>query len=127
MPRFLIGWLLSLAGAAIALGLSALIFSGFTLRWDGFIGALVIFAVLTAILPYFVKKALVRYADSITGLTGLISTFLALLITNVLTTGLDIEGVGTWVEATVLIWLLSMFLWAIPGPWRSYRKAKTPQ
>ena len=127
MPRFLLGWLLSLAGAAIALVVSDLIFSRFHLQLDGFLGALLIFAILNAILPYFVHKALVRYADSVTGLTGLLSTFLALLIADVMSAGLDIAGVGTWFGSTLLIWLLSMAIWVIPGPWRSFQKARTAQ
>jgi hypothetical protein len=28
----------------------------------------------------------------------------------------------TWVWATLLIWVISMFIWLIPGPWRGFRK-----
>jgi uncharacterized membrane protein YvlD (DUF360 family) len=42
------------------------------------------------------------------GGVALIATFVALLITDVLSDGLDIEGVGTWIAATVIVWLASL-------------------
>lgn len=123
MPRFLIGWLLGLGGAAIGLLLSAVIF-GDSFTFDGatgFVIALVIFAILSAILPYFILKALVRGAGSIVALTGLFSTFIALFITT-LTPYLDIDGASTWLFSTLLIWVLGMFIWLIPGPWRNFKK-----
>lgn len=123
MPRFLIGWLLGLGGAAIGLLLSAVIF-GDSFTFDGatgFVIALVIFAILSAILPYFILKALVRGAGSIVALTGLFSTFIALFVTT-LTPYLDIDGASTWLFSTLLIWVLGMFIWLIPGPWRNFKK-----
>ena len=123
MPRFLIGWLLGLGGAAIGLLLSAVIF-GDSFTFDGatgFVIALVIFAILSAILPYFILKALVRRAGSIVALTGLFSTFIALFVTT-LTPYLDIDGASTWLFSTLLIWVLGMFIWLIPGPWRNFKK-----
>ncbi len=124
MPRFFLGWLLGLGGAAIGLILSSVIW-GDQFRFDGatgFLLALVIFAILSAIFPYFILKALVRGAGSIVALTGLISTFLALFITA-LTPYLDIDGASTWLLSTLLIWVLGMFIWLIPGPWRNFKKA----
>ena len=56
-------------------------------------------------------------------LTGLISSFLALLITVVFVHGIDIDGVGTWIAATVILWLLGMLIWVVPGPWRDHQQA----
>ena len=38
-------------------------------------------------------------------LSSLVTTFLALLVTDLLSDGLDIEGALTWVLATVIVWL----------------------
>ncbi len=122
MPRFLISWLLGLGANAIALILAALIFPGFTLTFQGFIIALIVFALLSALLPWLVLKFLMRHAGSLIALSGLVGTFLALLVTSLLTSGLDIDGVWTWVGATLLIWVISMFIWVIPGPWRTFKK-----
>lgn len=122
MPRFLIGWLLGLGGAAVALVVSALLFEGFDLNRDGFVATLLIFGVLSAVLPYFVLKALLRRAGSVIALSGLAATFSALVVTDLVSSGLSVSGVETWFGSTLLIWLLSMFIWVLPGPWRTFKK-----
>jgi uncharacterized membrane protein YvlD (DUF360 family) len=128
MPRFFMGWLLSLALAAIALVLCGILLDGFQIQWPwGYIWAVVIFAILNAIFPAMVQKLLRKGADSLTALTGLVSAFLALLGTVLITNifdiqGLSISGVSTWVLATLIIWVLSMIIWAIPGPWRAHAR-----
>lgn len=125
MPRFLMSWILGLGANAIALILAALIFDGFKLNASGFVVALVVFALLTALLPWLILKFLVRQAGSLIALSGLIATFLALLITSLFFSGLDIDGVSTWVFATLFIWVVSMFIWVIPGPWRTFKKQRS--
>ena len=123
MPRFLLGWLLGLGGNAIGLILASLILgSDFSLDFPlAFIVSLVVFAILSAIFTALTLKFLVRNAGSIVALTGVISTFLALLITSLFTSGLDINGMG-WVWGTLIVWVCGMFIWLIPGPWRRYKK-----
>lgn len=123
MPRFLLGWLLGLGGNAIGLILAALILGDqFELNGPvGFIVSLIVFAILSGLFTWLVLKFLVRNAGSIVALTGLISTFLALLVTSLLTDGLDINGWG-WVWGTLIVWILGMFIWLIPGPWRRHAK-----
>lgn len=33
-----------------------------------------------------------------------------------------IDGLGTWVSATPLIWITSTFIWVLPGPWQAFKK-----
>ena len=123
MPRFLLGWILGLGGNAIGLLLAALILGdSFQINGaTGFIVSVVVFAILSALFTWLVLKFLVRNAGSIVALTGLLSTFLALLITSIFTDGLDIDGWG-WVWGTLIVWILGMFIWLLPGPWRTYKK-----
>ncbi len=123
--RFLMGWILGLGGNAIGLLLAALILptDQFNINsFTGFIVSLVVFAVLSALFTWIVLKFLVRNAGSIVALTGLISTFLALLVTEIFTDGLTIGGWG-WVWGTLIVWLLGMFIWLIPGPWRNHQRS----
>ncbi len=124
MPKFLLSWVLGLGANAIALILAGVLFSGFDLSMNGFIVALVVFAILSAFLPWLVLKVLLRHAGSLIALSGLVATFLALLITTLISDGLTIDGIGTWVGATLLIWVVSMFIWVIPGPWRTFKKER---
>ena len=122
----MLGWLLGLGGNAIGLLLAALLLGDqfkFTSA-TGFFVSLVIFAILSALFTWLVFKFLIRNAGSIVALTGLISTFLALLITDLLPWGsLDIDGWG-WVWGTLIVWILGMFIWLLPGPWRNFKKAE---
>ncbi len=36
--------------------------------------------------------------------TSLVTTFLALVVTDLVSDGLDIEGASTWLLATVIVW-----------------------
>ena len=42
------------------------------------------------------------------GGVALISTFVALLVTDLVSDGLSISGIGTWIGATVVVWLASL-------------------
>jgi hypothetical protein len=127
MGRVLLGWLLGLGGNAIGLIVASLLLGNdFNIGiwdglWDGFIVSLVVFAVLSAIFTWLVFRTIVRHAGSLLPLTGLVSTFLALLLTDLLTEGLSVAGWG-WLWGTLIVWVLGMFIWVIPGPWRKYKK-----
>ena len=49
-----------------------------------------------------------RSTSAAFGGVALISTFVALVITDLLSDGLDISGVGTWIAATVIVRLGSL-------------------
>ena len=126
MPRFLLGWLLGLGGNAIGLILASLVL-GSDFKFGspvGFITSLVIFAILSGLFTWMVLKFLIRNAGSIVALTGLVATFLALLVTTILPWGgLAINGMG-WVWGTLIVWVCGMFIWLIPGPWRNFDKGR---
>jgi Mycobacterial 4 TMS phage holin, superfamily IV len=123
--RLIIGWLLGLAGNAVGLILAAIILPDDQFSIElfslSFFWAVLIFAIVSAFFTFIVFKFLMRNAGSIVALTGLISTFLALLITSLISDGLSISGMG-WVWGTLIVWICGMFIWLIPGPWRTHRK-----
>jgi hypothetical protein len=43
------------------------------------------------------------------------------LVTSLFTKGLDINGWG-WIWGTLIVWICGMFIWLLPGPWRSFKK-----
>lgn len=123
MPKFLLGWILSLAANAIALIVCWLLLPGFNLSFPiGFIVAVVLFGIFSGFFSWLVFKLLRDKGSAVVALTGLISTFLALLLTSLLTDGLDIDGVTAWILGTLIIWLISVLIWFIPGPWRDRRR-----
>jgi len=105
-------WLLRLivaAGAyAITLTVAALLLDRFRIDsalW--FIFAVAVFTVATVILTPAVHRVVSdRYRHGATWLTGLVTTWLALLLADILARGgLEIEGIGTWILAVVIVWI----------------------
>ena len=121
MPKFFLGWLLSLAAAAIGLIICAILLPGFELHPAGFVVSLLLFAIFSGFFTWALFEFLTKKAANLVPLTGLVATYLALLLCDVLTRGLSIDGFWTWVWATVIIWIISMVIWVIPGPWRKLR------
>ena len=107
--------LLLRAGAAlvvssIALVTAAVLLEGMTLTWTGIVVAAVIFMLLAMIVRPLSNALVNRFADTLASGVGIISTFLTLLVTSILTDGLTITGTGTWVLATVIVWLAVIVL-----------------
>lgn len=105
-------WLLRLILAAVAyaitLAIASLLLDRFRIGsalW--FIFAVAIFTVATVLLTPVINKLVnERYRHGATWLAGLITTWLALLLADILSgSGLDIEGIGTWILAVVIVWL----------------------
>jgi Mycobacterial 4 TMS phage holin, superfamily IV len=105
MVRTLIKIGLTIAGNAIGLLAVWLLLDDVHLEFSGFIIALLIFTVAELILEPLIEKQITKHAEKLRFATSLITTFLALLITDVISDGLDIEGAGTWVLATIIVWL----------------------
>ncbi|ODR20350.1 phage holin family protein [Mycolicibacterium porcinum] len=107
MIRLLLRIAIFLGSAALGLLVAAWLVPGVSVSAWGFIAAVVIFAVAQAILsPFFLKMAS-RYASAFLGGIGLISTLVALILASVLTRGLSISGIGSWIAATVVVWLVT--------------------
>ncbi|MCV7191623.1 phage holin family protein [Mycolicibacterium brumae] len=108
MIRLLVNFLIFLGSSAIGLLVAWLILRPeLSVRPSGFITAVLILAVAQAVLAPFFAKMASRYAGAFLGGVGLLSTLAALLLATLLTGsgGLNISGVGTWIAATVIVWL----------------------
>lgn len=108
MPRIAVRLLVALATSAIALWVASLLLDNMSITATGLITATILFTILTVLLAPVVEAMLEKYAAWANIAAGAIVSFLALLITTLLSDNLTIEGVGTWVIATVLVWLASV-------------------
>jgi hypothetical protein len=96
-----------LGSAAIGLLAASWLVPGVSVSVSGFITAVVIFSLAQAILsPFFLKMAS-RYATAFLGGIGLVSTLAALILASVLTHGVSIRGIGAWIFATIVVWLVT--------------------
>ncbi|MEV7971790.1 hypothetical protein [Cellulomonas sp. NPDC089187] len=105
-----------LGSSALGLWLTSLLVDGFHLSLGGFLTAVLVFTVAQAALTPLVSKLAHRYADAFIGGVGVVSTFLALLIATLLSSGLRLTGgLTTWIASVVLVWLLTaLATWALP-------------
>ena len=49
-----------------------------------------------------------RFGNGAIGATALIATLVSLVITDLLSDGLSISGLGTWIAAAVIVWLAAL-------------------
>ncbi len=107
MIRLIVRTAIILVGDVVGLVVASLVLDDFSIDVTGFIVSLIIFTIAVALLTPFLSSVLQRNRSSSSALGGvaLISTFAALLITDVFSDGLDISGIETWIAATVIVWL----------------------
>ena len=102
---------LTLAGNALGLFLASLLLSSdMSVSGVAFVIAVAIFSALTLVIEPLVTKVTRDRADFLSGGSALITTGLALIVTALISDGLSIDGIGTWVLATVIVWLVTAIL-----------------
>jgi len=102
---------LVLVGNALGLWITSLLLDDdMSISGAAFVIAVVIFTVLTLVLEPIVSRLTERYVDVLSGGTALITTALALILTAWISDGLSIDGLGTWLLATVIVWLVTAIL-----------------
>ena len=97
---------ISAAANAAALALAAWIFDRFNIRFGWFVVAVVLFTALTVVLRGVVVSTVNRFARGYTIAGGLVLTWLGLVLTDLVVpaSGFAIEGVGTWIGVTLIVW-----------------------
>jgi uncharacterized membrane protein YvlD (DUF360 family) len=108
MIRFLVRTLVMLLANAIGLVIASVVLDGFDLNAAGFITAVVIFTVVLALLTPFLANQFRKRQSAALGGVALIATLLSLIITAAISDGLSISGIGTWVAAAVIVWLVAL-------------------
>ena len=111
MIRMLIRGGIHLLASAIGLIVAAVILDGVSLSVSGFIIAVVIFTVVEMIADPFMTKMALRHANALRGGTSLVG----LIVTTIVSDGLQISGATDWVLATLIVWLATMLAaWILP-------------
>ena len=108
MIRLLVRTLVAVAANAIGLVVAAIVLDGVHLNFASFVVAVVIFTIVFAVLQPFLAVQLRRLGNGAIGATALIATLVSLLLTDLLSDGLEIDGVGTWIAAAVIVWLAAL-------------------
>ena len=113
MIRFVVRTGILLVANAVGLIVAAGLLDGVAINATGFIIAVIIFTVTAALLGPFLAVQFRRRGSAALGGVSLIATLAALIITDIISDGLDISGIGAWLAAAVIVWaasLLAMFI-----------------
>jgi putative membrane protein len=105
MIRTLIRLGLTLLGNALGLWIASLVLDDMHVSGTAFVIAVVIFTVLMVVLQPLMTKMAMQHAEPLQGGSALVTTFVALVITSLISDGLEINGAVTWILATVIVWL----------------------
>jgi hypothetical protein len=114
--NLLLRLVVALISSAVAFVLADVLLDDFSVSYPlGLIIPVVLFTVATIALSPVVSAVMEKYATGASIIVGLVITFLALLITDLITDDLTIEGVVTWVLATGIVWLASIVTALVAG------------
>jgi len=108
MLKFFARMALSLLANALALLVASVLLTGFAINGLAFVVAVFIFTASTTILEPLITKIATQNAPYLLGGIALVTTFVGLLVTTLITDGLRIMGIGTWVMATLITWLATV-------------------
>jgi uncharacterized membrane protein YvlD (DUF360 family) len=108
MIRLLVRTVIAVAANAVGLIVASLVLDGFSINVASFVVAVVIFTIVFAVLTPFLAVQLRRLGNGAIGATALIATLVSLVITDLLSDGFSISGVGTWIAAAVIVWLAAL-------------------
>ena len=108
MIRLLVRVLLALLANAAGLYIASVMLDGFKISGSGYVTAVVIFTVTTLVLRPLIVSIALRSAPAIMGGIALVTTLVGLILTVLITDGLSISGLDTWILSTLIVWLCSL-------------------
>ncbi len=108
MIRFLVRTLIALVANAVGLIVAAIVLDDVELDATSFVVAVVIFTAVFVLLQPFLAVNLRRMGPGMLGAVSLLATLVSLIVTDLLTDGLSISGVLTWILAALIVWLVAL-------------------
>jgi putative membrane protein len=101
-------WLIRVACAAaanaITIAIAAALLDRFEINAVPYIVAVAIFTAAVILIKPIAERLAGDYASGATWLAGLVATYIALLLADIFSDGIEIEGFGTWILATLIVW-----------------------
>ena len=108
MVRLAISGLLHLAANALGLVVAAAVLDRMSIDGVAFVVAVLIFTVVEILAEPLLRQMALRNVSALLGSVALVSTFIGLLVTAVVSDGLHIRGASTWLFATVIVWIAAL-------------------
>jgi hypothetical protein len=107
MTQILLRAVVLLGSWGTGLLVAAWVVPGLSVSLSGFVVAVVVFSVTQAMLLLLILKLPHGYASLLLGGVGLALTIVALSLASLVTHGLTIRGIASWVATTVVVWLVT--------------------
>jgi len=92
----------------VGLLVAASVLDGMTITGAAFVVAVLIFTVVEVIADPLLTKMALTNLPALRGGVALVTTFVGLVITSLVSSGLDISGAKTWLMATFIVWLAAL-------------------
>jgi hypothetical protein len=74
--------------------------------WTSYVWVAAIFAIVQAILSPLIDNMVSKNASAFSGGVGIVSSLVALAITNAVSSSLTVSGgIGTWILAAIIVWV----------------------
>ncbi|GAA4729726.1 phage holin family protein [Nocardioides endophyticus] len=108
MIRLLVSFVIQLAANALGLLVADQVLDDVEVSGAAFLVAVLIFTIVYAIAQPFLTQLALSKATALRGATALVATLIGLIITSLVSDGLSISGGLTWIEATVIVWIVSL-------------------
>ncbi len=105
MSRRIMSILALLAGNAVGLLLATALLSGFSIRPLSLIIVVVVFTLVQVVAEPLITRIGEKNVPALKGGVALVVTFVGLLITDLITSGLTVGGISNLLAATLLVWL----------------------
>lgn len=108
MMRLFARLTLNILANALGLLIASILVDGFSIDSISFVVAVLIFSLSTTVLGPLIIKIALTSAPYLMGGIALVTTFVGLVITDLLSDGISISGASTWIIATLVIWVFSL-------------------
>lgn len=99
---------ISLLANAVGLLVANALLDDMALNVAGFVTAVVIFTVVAVVIEPLIRQIAIKNLPAILGSSALIATLVSLILTSLISDGLRISGLTTWVLATVVVWAAAL-------------------
>ncbi|ATQ28918.1 hypothetical protein CS378_09370 [Rhodococcus ruber] len=108
MVRLLASAVVALLANALALLVGAWVLPGMSLDGVAFVIAVALFTVTAMLVDPLLRQLAVTKTPALLGSSALVSTLVALIVTSLVSDGLQIRGAATWILATVIVWAVAL-------------------
>ena len=108
MIRLAARTVINLLSNGVALVVAAVALERMTLDWTALLVAAAIFTVVELLISPLIRQTALTKAPALLGSSALVATLVALVVTTLITDGMKISGLGTWLLAVVITWAVGL-------------------